>query len=259
MNLKLPVNAVEILDAGVSGEIALGLVPWNHPLDQLPGFNPGSVGYHVGEGKVYCGHQRGDLVSQSRCRVGDKIGCGIRLENSGPQINWMKANRGAAPPPNMLPYLSMKVRIFFTLNGNEVSLSNPSSLNLFCQCSQIASTLLTPLILRCGLFPAVALSSPGETVRLSLSKQSMPLKLPSSSPEESSMCVDSYEDDWMRLHEIRLNGTLLEYAGRGKSILDVGLAQARKCLDSQNHYFEIEIIDPGENCYIAIGLTKKVS
>lgn len=52
---------------------------------------------------------------------------------------------------------------------------------------------------------------------------------------------------------------MLEYTGRGKSIIDVGLAQARFPLDTTNHYFEIEIVDPGENCYIAIGLAKRVS
>ena len=52
---------------------------------------------------------------------------------------------------------------------------------------------------------------------------------------------------------------MLEYTGRGKSIIDVGLAQARWALDTTNHYYEIEITDPGENCYIAIGLARKVS
>ncbi len=52
---------------------------------------------------------------------------------------------------------------------------------------------------------------------------------------------------------------LLEYTGRGKSIIDVGLAQARSPLDTTNHYFEIEVADPGENCYIAIGLARRVS
>ena len=55
-----------------------------------------------------------------------------------------------------------------------------------------------------------------------------------------------------------MHSQILEYSGRGKSILDVGLAQARHPLDTQFHYFEIEIIDPGENCYIAIGLTRRV-
>lgn len=51
---------------------------------------------------------------------------------------------------------------------------------------------------------------------------------------------------------------MLEYSGRGKSIIDVGLAQAKYPLDTTHHYFEIEIVDPGENCYIAIGLARKV-
>lgn len=52
---------------------------------------------------------------------------------------------------------------------------------------------------------------------------------------------------------------MLEYNGQGASILDVGLAQAKKPLDTTSHYFEVEIIDPGENCFIAIGLTERVS
>lgn len=51
---------------------------------------------------------------------------------------------------------------------------------------------------------------------------------------------------------------MLEYCGRGKSLLDVGLAQARVPLNTTCHYFEMEIVDPGRSGYITIGLTKKV-
>ncbi|XP_049805357.1 SPRY domain-containing protein 3-like [Schistocerca nitens] len=85
----------------------------------------------------------------------------------------------------------------------------------------------------------------------------VPLNLSWLPEEDSRMSVDSYEDDWYRLSDIRVNGQVLEYTGRGKSIIDVGLAQARAPLTTTNHYFEIEIIDPGENCYIAIGLTRR--
>lgn len=51
---------------------------------------------------------------------------------------------------------------------------------------------------------------------------------------------------------------LLEYVGKGKSIVDVGLAQARRPLSTRSHYFEVEIVDPGEKCYIALGLARKV-
>jgi len=55
------------------------------------------------------------------------------------------------------------------------------------------------------------------------------------------MMVDSSEDEWLRLHDVRLNGTVLEYIGRGKSPVDVGLAQARQPIGTTNHYFEIEV------------------
>jgi len=52
---------------------------------------------------------------------------------------------------------------------------------------------------------------------------------------------------------------MLQYTGRGKSVIDVGFAQARSPLNTTVHYFEIEIVDPGKSCYIAIGLTRRVS
>ena len=108
-------------------------------------------------------------------------------------------------------------------------------------------------------------------------------------PEEDiAMSVDCGEEEWRRLHDIRqatyflqlyklafiavsrLNGQMLEYCGRGKSLIDVGLAQAKTALctryedqdlfgkhESRSHYFEIEIVDPGSSCYIAIGLARK--
>ena len=52
---------------------------------------------------------------------------------------------------------------------------------------------------------------------------------------------------------------VLQCAGRGKSIIDVGFAQARSPLSTTLPFFETEIVDPGESCYIAIGLTRRVS
>ena len=51
---------------------------------------------------------------------------------------------------------------------------------------------------------------------------------------------------------------LLEYVGKGKSIVDVGLAQARRALNTRFHYYELEITDAGEKCYIALGLARRV-
>ena len=57
-----------------------------------------------------------------------------------------------------------------------------------------------------------------------------------------SLTLSSAEDEWLRLHDIRLNGPILEYIGRGKSLEDVGLAQAKSPISTRNHYFEIEVI-----------------
>ncbi|KAK3101514.1 hypothetical protein FSP39_004141 [Pinctada imbricata] len=122
-------------------------------------------------------------------------------------------------------------KVFFTHNGKEVG------------------TVLTPMP-RSGLFPAVGMHSEGEEVKLNLEAEWHYEDL-------VLMAIDDGEEDWSRLHDVRLNGMILEYSGRGKSIHDVGLAQARFPLDTTNHYFEIEIVDPGENCYIAIGIARR--
>ena len=71
------------------------------------------------------------------------------------------------------------------------------------------------------------------------------------------MAVDTADEEWLRLHDVRLNGPILEYVGRGKSEVDVGLAQAKTPITTRHHYFEIEIVNPGHSCYIAIGLARK--
>uniref|UniRef100_UPI00358E8637 SPRY domain-containing protein 3 n=1 Tax=Myxine glutinosa TaxID=7769 RepID=UPI00358E8637 len=103
-----------------------------------------------------------------------------------------------------------------------------------------------------GLFPAVSMCSAGEVVQLELHAQWQG----GAGVRDDVMMVDGPEDEWSRLHNVRLVGPLLEYAGHGGSILDVGLAQARLPLDTTNHYFEVQIMDPGERCYIAIGVAR---
>lgn len=125
-----------------------------------------------------------------------------------------------------------QVTVFFTKNGTEVGsvdlASSPDS-----------------------LFPAVGMHSLGEEVLLDLNAEWGP------DEDEGLMIVDSHEEDWARLHDVKVIGTMLEYVGQGKSIMDVGLAQARRPLNTRFHYYELEITDPGEKCYIALGLARK--
>ncbi|KAK8387456.1 hypothetical protein O3P69_018191 [Scylla paramamosain] len=123
------------------------------------------------------------------------------------------------------------VPVFFTKNGKEIG-------------------VVMVHVARGGLFPCVGLAAAGDAVRI------VP-QLIWPPDEDTHMSVDSMEEEWLRLHDIRLNGQMLEYCGRGKSLLDVGLAQARVPLNTTCHYFEMEIVDPGRSGYITIGLTKK--
>ncbi|XP_023688256.1 SPRY domain-containing protein 3 [Paramormyrops kingsleyae] len=200
---------VTIVDTGVRGTIAVGLVPQFYKLDQQPGWLPHSVAYHADDGKLYNGNTVGQQFGP-KCNRGDRIGCGIYLDSfeTGPTT------------------------VFFTKNGKEVgSVVVPASSD--------------------GLFPAVGMHSLGEEVRLDLQAEW------GSDEDDSAMMVDSHEDEWSRLHDVRVSGTVLEYTGKGKSIMDVGLAQARTSLSPRSHYFEVEIVDAGEKCYIALGLARR--
>uniref|UniRef100_H3CB60 SPRY domain containing 3 n=1 Tax=Tetraodon nigroviridis TaxID=99883 RepID=H3CB60_TETNG len=200
---------VTIVDTGVRGTIAVGLVPKFYKLDHQPGWLPYSVAYHADNGKLY----NGDPVGQQfgpKCSQGDRIGCGIHSENVEAGIT----------------------TVFFTKNSQEVGFAE------------------VPLSVE-GLFPAVGMHSMGEEVKVDLQAK-WHLE-----EDESMMMVDSHEDDWGRLHDVRASGTLLEYVGNGKSIMDVGLAQARQPLSTRRHYYELEIVDAGEKCYIALGLARR--
>ncbi|XP_034957900.1 SPRY domain-containing protein 3 isoform X4 [Zootoca vivipara] len=201
---------VSIVDSGVRGTIAVGLVPQYYSLDHQPGWLPDSVAYHADDGKLYNGRAKGRQFG-TKCSSGDRIGCGIEPVSFEVQT----------------------AQIFFTKNGKRVG-----------------STIM-PLSPE-GLFPAVGMHSLGEEVRLHLHAE-----LGNEEEDDSIMMVDSYEDEWGRLHDVKVCGTLLEYVGKGKSIIDVGLAQARQPLSTRSHYFEVEIVDPGEKCYIALGLARK--
>lgn len=200
---------VTIVDTGVRGTIAVGLVPKFYRLDHQPGWLPYSVAYHADNGKLYNGNPVGQQFGP-KCARGDRIGCGIHSENIEAGVT----------------------TVFFTKNGKEVgSVEVPVSAE--------------------GLFPAVGMHSMGEEVRVDLQAEWF------LEEDDSMMMVDSHEDDWGRLYDVRVSGTLLEYVGKGKSIMDVGLAQARQPLTTRCHYYEVEIVDAGEKCYIALGLARR--
>ena len=245
---------VEILEKGKEGAlggdgggdgkgIAVGICTARHPADVNPGCAAESVAFRAGDGTVFKegipvfnplkGRPPFQVGFGPRCDVGDKIGVGIRtgktrrLTGADPG-----GGRGGGEGSSAAP--SPAASVFFTRNGKE-----------FGSVAVNYDVALSPR----GYLPIIGMQEAGEEVCLKTNSHP--------SPEEDMMLVDCGEDEWLRLHDIRINGQILEYTGRGKTLIDVGLAQAKNPICTRYHYFEIEIIDPGVSCYIAIGLARK--
>ncbi|XP_072162947.1 SPRY domain-containing protein 3-like [Diadema setosum] len=77
--------------------------------------------------------------------------------------------------------------------------------------------------------------------------------------QEEDMLIDDVGEEqvWRRINHVSMNGQLLTYTGRGEDYSEFGMAQGRKPLGPANHYFEVEIVDPGRSCYVALGVTRK--
>lgn len=73
-----------------------------------------------------------------------------------------------------------------------------------------------------GLFPAVGMHSLGEEVKVDLQAK-WPLE-----EDESMMMVDSHEDDWGRLHDVRASGTVGVDVERcwGRPVFGLGLCNS---------------------------------
>ncbi|XP_047736984.1 SPRY domain-containing protein 3 isoform X2 [Hyalella azteca] len=225
-----------ILNTDMFGAVSIGVCHDTYPLNKMPGWDKDSLGYHGDDGMLYRGNALGYRFGP-RCGKNDRMGCGIR----------------PVPPVDvdsqLLPQaLSQNTHyVYFTRNGKEIG----------------CVTVVQP---EGGLHPCVGLAGPQDRVRFTgplpppsagpviLSPHSPPPPLPG---EEVPMLVDHNDDDWSRLHNVKLSGQCLSYCGRGEQIEDVGLAVAKHALCPASHYFQLHILDSGQHAYITIGITKK--
>jgi len=203
--------------------VVIGICPGDYPPDLMPGWGANSVGFHCGEGLIFRGRPRG-FPHGSPCSVGDRIALGFRQ---------LTAAEG-------LPSSSDFVVVLMK-NGREIPGVPPLP-----WARSPDNTL----------YPAVGLQYPGEEVSV---RQGLSLATLNPVMEEDAMVVDGGEDEWQRLHDIISNGQMLEYVGRGNSLGDVGLAQAKMAVGTRNHYFEIEIVDPGERCANGLAFSSTIS
>lgn len=70
-----------------------------------------------------------------------------------------------------------------------------------CMCEWKVGSVVVP-VAPDGLFPAIGMHSLGEEVRLDLQAEW------GSEEEDSVMMVDSHEDEWARLYDVRVSGTV---------------------------------------------------
>ena len=71
---------LEIIDAGAGGSVAIGLAKMTYPLNRHPGWNPGAVGYHADDGKLFKEQGFGEEFGPV-CTTGDRMGYGIRYSH----------------------------------------------------------------------------------------------------------------------------------------------------------------------------------
>lgn len=94
-----------------------------------------------------------------------------------------------------------------------------------------------------NIFPTIVLIGPRDSV--------MPfLNIPKPIWDPNSLT------GWLRSERVRVRGKIIEYIAAGRSDDDVGVAQVSQALQpsSRFSYFEIEVLDRGQKCTIAVGI-----
>ncbi|PWA24311.1 hypothetical protein CCH79_00018700, partial [Gambusia affinis] len=280
---------VTIVDTGVRGTIAVGLVPRFYRLDHQPGWLPYSVAYHADNGKLYNGNPVGKQFGP-KCARGDRIGCGIHSENTEAGLTtvfFTKNGRevGSIEVPvsceGLYPAVGMHsmgeevkvdLRAEWLLEEDDTMMMVDSHEDDWgrlhdVRVSGMLATLcaISPFLLRGDIWLAFHCvraahceHEPAVPPPFVVTAVSLPTNLIPSAADERADNLHISISNNMKANGIIFD-MLLEYVGKGKSIMDVGLAQARQPLTTRCHYYEVEIIDAGEKCYIALGLARRVS
>ena len=147
-------------------------------LENLPGRTNESYAFCPGDGLLFRGNEAGSPFGGPRADVGDKVGCGIKFTPVQSQGKNAFPIGGAASG-----------QLFFTHNSKEVG-STPVNIPPGGYFPAFSMTDCLSVVTRCGLRYI--------------------------QEEDIMMMVDNCDDDWLNLHDIRLNGPVLEYIGMYK-------------------------------------------
>ena len=171
---------LEIVDKGAATHLTLsiGMVSRQFSLENLPGRTNESYAFCPGDGLLFRGNEAGSPFGGPRADVGDKVGCGIKFTPVQSQGKNAFPIGGAASG-----------QLFFTHNSKEVG-STPVNIPPGGYFPAFSMTDCLSVVTRCGLRYI--------------------------QEEDIMMMVDNCDDDWLNLHDIRLNGPVLEYIGMYK-------------------------------------------
>ena len=118
-----------------------------------------------------------------------------------------------------------------------------SDLHIYVNRARLFTTEIAGALKEQDVYPTIILTHPGDCVK-PLLQQDMPVW------DHSSLI------GWLRSERVRLRGNIVEYIPDSKANSNVGVAQIRHPfkLNDKVSYYEVEIIDQGEKCTIAVGL-----
>ena len=210
-----PYFELKITDSGDGCYIGVGIGDGSYCTNTMIGWQPGAVGYHADDGRLYQGDGRGKAFGPV-CEQGDYMGCGVRF---GPTTN-----DGHAKP----------LKVFFTRNHqliSEVDLPTPGGDLLG---SVRPSSLLHPLI---------SLHSPGAMVRPRLR-----LRWP---PTVTGLGPGWARGSFMHYNA---DEDIYHYTIADAKALNVGTIQSAMPVTPANNYFEATIVDSGASGRIAVGV-----
>ena len=124
--------------------------------------------------------------------------------------------------------------------GLEYTADEPLSVQFYLNKMKVVTMVLQEKWRKGPLFPTIVLSHPGNAVlpRLNLSPPEW---------DRSSLI------GWLRTERVQVKGNIASYLPSGTArYMEVGLCQLSQCLEGDSS-FEVEILDRGERCCIAVG------
>lgn len=89
---------IEIVASGDDGSIGIGLVPFDYPFGNQPGWKDGSIGYHADDGGIFIEQGSASKI-KSKCQMGDRMGCGIEMVNGQQFVYFTKNGHSVAEQP----------------------------------------------------------------------------------------------------------------------------------------------------------------